>query len=216
MYTHNLAVSLGATAVWELEAVDLAPIYYELALQLVAAGVGEPPLCSHHLAAARMAALRRDLPAASTLFERSRKTLDESGQRPLRAIVDLDEALALDRLASTDRSKLRNLVDAATAAFETLGMHPWLERAQQLSRPGPKQDYPDRLTAREVEVLRLVAGGLTNKEMAERLVLSVPTIHRHIANIYAKIGARGRADATAYTLNHDLADGPAGRTPFGP
>src|SRR5205823_6247684 len=124
---------------------------------------------------ARMAALRGDLPTARIFFDRSRKTLDESGQRPLRAIVDLDEALAHNRLASTDRSKVRSLIDAAAAAFEDLGMHPWLERALLLSRAGPKQEYPDRLTARELEVLRLVASGLTNKEMADRLVLSVPT-----------------------------------------
>jgi DNA-binding NarL/FixJ family response regulator len=65
--------------------------------------------------------------------------------------------------------------------------------------------YPDNLTAREVEVLRLLAGGKTNKEIAAALVVSVPTVQRHIANIYGKIGARGRADATAYTIRHGLA-----------
>ena len=63
---------------------------------------------------------------------------------------------------------------------------------------------PDGLTEREVEVLRLVAGGQTNKEIAGELVLSVRTVERHIGNIYKKIGARGRADAAAYTLTHGL------------
>ena len=63
---------------------------------------------------------------------------------------------------------------------------------------------PDGLTNREVEVLRLVAGGRTNNEIAEELVLSVRTVERHVANIYKKIGARGRADAAAYTLTHGL------------
>lgn len=66
------------------------------------------------------------------------------------------------------------------------------------------QAPPDGLTNREVEVLRLVAGGRTNNEIAEELVLSVRTVERHITNVYRKIGARGRADAAAYTLTHGL------------
>jgi pimeloyl-ACP methyl ester carboxylesterase/DNA-binding CsgD family transcriptional regulator len=56
------------------------------------------------------------------------------------------------------------------------------------------------LTPRELEVLRILASGGTNAEIAEQLVLSVRTVERHAANIYAKLGARGRADATAYAL----------------
>ena len=56
------------------------------------------------------------------------------------------------------------------------------------------------LTLREVEVLRLLAGGESNREIASRLVLSLRTVERHISNIYGKIGARGKADATAYAL----------------
>ena len=62
----------------------------------------------------------------------------------------------------------------------------------------------DGLTKREVEVLRLVASGSTNNEIADDLVLSVRTVERHIGNIYAKIGARGRADATAYALTRNF------------
>jgi DNA-binding NarL/FixJ family response regulator len=52
--------------------------------------------------------------------------------------------------------------------------------------------------------LRLLAGGRSNREVAADLVLSVRTVERHITNIYAKIGARGKADATAYALRHSL------------
>ena len=69
---------------------------------------------------------------------------------------------------------------------------------------GPTRGYPHGLTAREVEVLRHLAGGRTNDEIAEELFVSVRTVERHVANIYAKIGARGRANATAYALTHDL------------
>ena len=60
------------------------------------------------------------------------------------------------------------------------------------------------LTAREVQVLRLVAGGRTGKEIAAELVLSVRTVERHVENIYGKIGARNKADATAYALTRGI------------
>ncbi len=72
------------------------------------------------------------------------------------------------------------------------------------TEPRPAEAYPDGLTKREVEVLRLVASGRTNSEIAEELVLSVRTVERHIGNIYGKITARGRADATAYVLTRGL------------
>lgn len=64
--------------------------------------------------------------------------------------------------------------------------------------------YSDGLTEREVEVLRRLAGGQTNGEIAGELHVSVRTVERHVANIYAKIGTRGRANATAYALTHNL------------
>jgi DNA-binding CsgD family transcriptional regulator len=70
--------------------------------------------------------------------------------------------------------------------------------------PRQARAYPDSLTAREVEVLRRLAGGQTNNEIAEELYVSARTVERHVANIYAKIGARGRANATAYALTHNL------------
>ena len=66
------------------------------------------------------------------------------------------------------------------------------------------RSYPDGLTPREVEVLWRLAGGKTNSEIAEELYVSVRTVERHIANIYAKIGTRGRANATAYALTRGL------------
>src|SRR5690242_9587451 len=63
----------------------------------------------------------------------------------------------------------------------------------------------DGLSRRELEVLRLVAGGESNAQIARRLGLSTHTVERHITNLYRKIGARGRADATAYALRSGLA-----------
>lgn len=61
------------------------------------------------------------------------------------------------------------------------------------------------LTARELEVLRLVAAGASNGEIAATLGLSINTVERHLSNIYRKIDARGRADATAYAIRRGLA-----------
>jgi DNA-binding CsgD family transcriptional regulator len=62
----------------------------------------------------------------------------------------------------------------------------------------------DGLTQREVQVLLLVARGQTNREIASELVLSERTVARHLTNIYAKIGARSRAEATGYVFRRGL------------
>lgn len=61
------------------------------------------------------------------------------------------------------------------------------------------------LTEREIDVLRLIAAGRTNKEAADELHLSVRTIERHVTNLYAKIGASNRAEATAYAFREKFA-----------
>lgn len=63
---------------------------------------------------------------------------------------------------------------------------------------------PNVLTPREVEILRLIAAGRTSSEISRELSLSIRTVGRHITNVYNKIGARGRADATAYALRHRI------------
>jgi LuxR family transcriptional regulator, maltose regulon positive regulatory protein len=61
------------------------------------------------------------------------------------------------------------------------------------------------LTAREAEVLGLLAAGRSNRDIAEALCLSPRTVQRHVANAYLKIGAHNKAEATAYALRHGLA-----------
>jgi DNA-binding NarL/FixJ family response regulator len=61
------------------------------------------------------------------------------------------------------------------------------------------------LSSREREVLQLVATGLTNREIAARLVLSDRTVENHVFRLYQKLGARGRADAIAFAIRHGLA-----------
>ena len=68
----------------------------------------------------------------------------------------------------------------------------------------PGAPRPDGLTQREAEVLRLIAAGLSNNDIAKRLFLSVRTVERHIGNVYGKIKTRGRANATSYAIRHGL------------
>jgi DNA-binding NarL/FixJ family response regulator len=64
--------------------------------------------------------------------------------------------------------------------------------------------YPDGLTAREVEVLRLVAQGLTDPQVAEQLVISPHTVNSHLKAIYGKLGISSRSAATRYAIEHHL------------
>ena len=76
------------------------------------------------------------------------------------------------------------------------------DRAPALARAS---ELPAGLTAREVEVLRRVAAGDSNAEIADRLGVTINTVERHVANVYRKIDARGRADATAFAIRSGLA-----------
>jgi DNA-binding NarL/FixJ family response regulator len=72
------------------------------------------------------------------------------------------------------------------------------------SSPGAAGDYPSRLTAREVDVLRLVAVGLSDAEVAEQLVVSVRTVNAHLRSIYRKVGVHSRAAAGRFAEENDL------------
>lgn len=77
-------------------------------------------------------------------------------------------------------------------------------------------ELPDGLTPREVEVLRLIAEGLTNGEIADRLVVSAATVKSHVNHIFAKAGVRDRAQAVVYAYSKGLAEpgsGADGGTP---
>ena len=91
------------------------------------------------------------------------------------------------------------LFAAARAELDALGHRALAAVAASEGAPAPP---PTRspLTSREAQILGLIAGGHTNQEIADRLHVSVPTVNRHIANLYLKIGARNRASATAYAL----------------
>jgi predicted ATPase/class 3 adenylate cyclase/DNA-binding CsgD family transcriptional regulator len=118
-----------------------------------------------------------------------------------RALGDADYELAWrhGRALSLDEAVAEALaVEAAPA--------PGHATVPPVSPSSPAPASPAGLSPREIEVLRLIAAGRTSKEVAEALVLSIRTVERHITHVYEKIGARGRADATAFALKHGLAD----------
>jgi DNA-binding CsgD family transcriptional regulator len=92
-------------------------------------------------------------------------------------------------------------LDAARAIFGELGAAPDLARLEALAPTGAKTHG---LSRRELEVLRLVAAGKSNREIASELVISEHTVARHVQNMFAKLGLSSRAAATAFAFEHDL------------
>jgi DNA-binding CsgD family transcriptional regulator len=89
--------------------------------------------------------------------------------------------------------------EAARSIFERLGAKPHLARFEALATTGAHG-----LSQRELEVLRLVASGKSNREIAAALVISEHTVARHVQNIFAKLRLSSRAAATAFAFQHDL------------
>ena len=98
-------------------------------------------------------------------------------------------------------------LEGAREVFERLGARPDLDRLEALEE-GTASPVGG-LTAREIEVLRLVASGKTNRAVADNLVISEKTVARHLSNIFDKLGVSSRAAATAYAYEHDLIAPPA-------
>jgi DNA-binding NarL/FixJ family response regulator len=94
-------------------------------------------------------------------------------------------------------------LDAARKAFERLGAGPDLANLDRDSTPSIPT-AGGGLSTREVEVLRLIATGKTNRAIAEELFLSEKTVARHVSNIFGKLSLSSRAAATAYAYENGL------------
>jgi len=128
------------------------------------------------------------------------------------------ERVPYHRAVAAARTQLGEQAFAtAWAEGRTLSPEQALATPGQVALPAPTQGerssspttaspppYPDGLTAREVEVLRVVAQGLTNEQVAERLVISSRTVDTHLTSIYGKIGVSSRVAATRYAIEHHL------------
>lgn len=208
---HNGAVAIAGETVWRLGLGELAPAYHRLALDLQAAGVGDYPQTSVALTVARMATLMDRAAEAEAAFALARRTLEASGQRPLRAVVDLDEATALLHAGATaDGGRIVALLEEATAAFDALGMAPWAARARETRsaadrRLGGRAHLPGGLTEREADVLRLVARGYSDRQISDELFISPRTVNAHLRNMFNKTGTANRTELSVWAVEHGLA-----------
>jgi DNA-binding CsgD family transcriptional regulator len=120
-------------------------------------------------------------------------------------------AMAALRAQTGETDRAQSLLVEAHATFAALGAGPALARTDLLasglaSAPMPHRPaYPAGLSAREVEVLRLLAAGLANRAIAERLFIGERTVETHTRAIYNKIGVSSRTAATRFAIEHDLA-----------
>jgi DNA-binding CsgD family transcriptional regulator len=144
----------------------------------------------------------------------------DAAERDLAAALDLaiacsapfERALTLLALAELHVAKHRAdrasaLLADARAICEPLSARPTLARIEALSQRlgAASGDDPFGLTARELEVLRLVAQGLTNATVADRLFISPRTVGQHLRSVYAKLGVTSRAAATRLAIERNLA-----------
>jgi DNA-binding NarL/FixJ family response regulator len=160
---------------------------------------------SERLAAGRIAAANSDADDAGRAFE-------DAIDLYLRSVAPFEAAQARLELAralgAQDRASAGlTQALAAHASFEEIGAGRAAKQADKLvARLGGRSAAAKQagLTGREVDVLRLVAEGLSNRQVAERLVVSEHTVHRHLANIYVRLGVSSRAAAVALAAERDL------------
>ncbi len=185
----------GALTTPEWERVRLHPYYTERILSRCPALVAlVEPASSHHE--------RLD----GSGYHRSRPADALSRSDRILAAADVYAALTADR---PHRARLADETAARTLESET-GLDAdavacVLAAANQRAAPA-LAPRPADLTDREVEVLRLIARGRSNREVAERLVISPKTVGRHVENVYAKIGVSSRAAAALFAMENRLLD----------
>lgn len=185
---------------------------YITELQGIARQVGTEPLRAVAAVLSGLLAFARDD------LEEARRSLEDAIDCLDRQQAPFEAARARIALARVLRALTRNDAAAQEAraaldALRRLGSLREAERAAALlgddrATLGAASSSAHGLTEREKEVLRLIAAGKSNQEIAIELVLSLRTVERHVSNIYEKIGVAGRvarAAATAYALQHDIA-----------
>ncbi len=167
----------------------------KFAAGIVAAAEGEHTNASHHFEDAVSLFMRCGAPfeTARTRFHLARSML----------------ALGQNQRAGEQAHKALDALNQLGAVLEATRVEAFVRELDAISYPlnGKSLELAD-LTSRELEVLRLIAAGRSNQEIATQLVLSIRTVERHNSNIYQKLQINGpvaRATATAYLIRHDLA-----------
>jgi len=208
----SAGLEIAVRALARLEEHESATEALEQLREIAARARTRPLLAAVSSSEGTLAAARGDHDAARRSFEDALDLLTQSDSRFEAARVRLDLAATLSALGRQDQA--RREIDAALAAFRELGAHGESTRAETMHAKLPRPsatlsaemgDTPLReLSRRELEVLSLVAEGLTNHDIAQRLVLSEHTVNRHVANILRKLGLPSRAAAASLAGRHGL------------
>jgi DNA-binding NarL/FixJ family response regulator len=169
----------------------------------VIAAVYTAPGVQAELAAARGAlALSDGNPAAALPLLRSAARCWREVDAP-HTVATVTVLIGLACRAVGDEDAAEVELESARSTFARLGADPDVHRVEELLRStqavGP-------LSAREIEVLKLVAAGKTNHAIAAELFVSERTVHRHVSNIFVKLGVHSRTAAASYAIQHHLAD----------
>lgn len=200
-YLASLAVSMGDGARADGYAARLAPFRGQHHGYLVDRVLGE------------CAILRGDWPAAEAFLavaENQSRQFDN--QQELAHLLRSRARLALARGGAKSATTARAHLAAALARYQQLGMSGWERQVRSQLRalpsqplPRPATRLPAGLSERETTILRLVAVGMSNREIADRLALSEKTVANHLTAIFNKLGVDNRAGAAAFATRHGLA-----------
>ncbi|HEV3376167.1 MAG TPA: LuxR C-terminal-related transcriptional regulator [Thermoleophilaceae bacterium] len=169
-------------------------------LEQIVAGIGTPYLRGRlRLVAGEIAELRAEHEEARRCLEDALDLFGESAAPYEAALARLALSRSLVSLGRTDAAAVE--AKAAREAFASLGATRDVVRTEAVGREDGRLS---ELTLREREVLRLVAQGLSDSEIAKRLVVSPHTVHRHVANVRTKLRLPSRAAAVAYATREGL------------
>jgi len=206
-YTHDVGMLAISVSVWdkiealtesEWDRVRLHPYYTERVLARSAALAPIGKLGALHHERIDGSGYYRQLPAAmqsraARLLTAAELYRNKIEARPYRPAFSADEAAAILQ----QEVKAKRLDSGAVNAVLAAAGH---------SQPSKPRAYPAGLSEREVEVLRLLAKDLTNKQIAERLVISPATVDHHLRHIYTKIGCSTRMATTLFAMSQRLVD----------
>jgi DNA-binding CsgD family transcriptional regulator len=121
------------------------------------------------------------------------------------AVATVSVLIGLACRAVGDEDAAEVELESARSTFTRLGARPDQQRVEELLH-APQTVGPSGLSAREIEVLRLVAAGRTNQAIAAELFVSERTVHRHVSNIFDKLGVHSRTAAASYAIQHRILD----------
>jgi LuxR family maltose regulon positive regulatory protein len=176
-------------------------------LQRIATAIGTVPLAASVMNAQGIVMRQGgDLVGAANCFEKAVELFEQSGAPFETARARLDLAGALLACGRTDVAERE--AHTAIQSFQSLGAKHEEARARHFARGLSSAirhyDHASQLTERQLEILKLVAQGLSNPDIAKRLRLSDHTVKRHVANLLTKLGLASRAAAVAYAAKEGL------------